>query len=420
MNNNSKKNRQPKADRMNFTSDAQATDRFDKKNVAAAHQAVLPPMRPTGKASGTAKNEKKGKKASPPHLKAPLSRPKLKGRLQCYLDLLARPFDAEICKSPINYNPVPSFMTSVARLTSTVEALNVPIQATAQVAFWPGHNLNSDSDAMDGVAYHARLQSLSGVTYSIGPVAQASGAPGGATNGAINNNIVLGGATPAVGTAGLPIAYDQGLPYIAALGSGDHTRWKLLALGIRIQNTTPIVSRAGDVVSVQLTNTVNLANFALQREFAKYPTFNVTTKANTGTYEVSWIPNPTDMAFWHSVTATESPVAALLEDAGLILWFNNPSNIVQTYKFEVVYHWELAGDSLVSVSSPSVLQPLDKGIVEPTLDVLKFTSHTAASAPSIAQRVASGIDPFVSGATKLVGAAAKLAPEIAAIGSLFM
>ena len=41
---------------------------------------------------------------------------------------------------------------------------------------------------------------------------------------------------------------------------------------------------------------------------------------------------------------------------------------------EILCLWEMAGANLAAIASPTVLQPADKNIIEPTLDVMKFKS----------------------------------------------
>ena len=82
--------------------------------------------------------------------------------------------------------------------------------------------------------------------------------------------------------------------------------------------------------------------------------------------------------------------------AGWFIWLNNNSAVTQTYRLEILCLWEMAGANLAAIASPTVLQPADKNIIEPTLDVMKFTGPGAGDASRIGAAVAAGVSPLVS------------------------
>jgi len=400
--------------------------KFDNQVVKAATQATLPPMRPAGGSQSTrqtskissspaqtsARNkDKRTKKQAAPKA------PQLVPRLDLWLRCLGRPFDNVEVKCPVNYNPVPTIMTSVARTTSTFRQ-TVAANSTVQLALFGGHGNPSDTDAMDGVSYHARQVNIGGSVVSIGPV--QSGAAGGWVNALISTGLTINNARAEVATAvvNVPVTYDQALPYVGAGGDGVHTRWKLTAMGVRVQNATELAVRAGNVNHCQPANGTYLTS---QSAFAKYPTWRTTQEANTGTLEISWIPRPQDLAFWHSVTTAESAAATDLVAADLFVWMNNEATVPQDYYIQIVEHWEIGGDNLVAISSPAVLQPNDRAIVEPMLDVVKFTASSSLQAPSIAASIASAMSPLVSRlGDEAMAAVKKHAPEVLAVaGSVF-
>ena len=288
-------------------------------------------------------------------------------RLKSYLDLLADPWRAEVCKCPVNYNPVPSFLTSLARTTVNTEGVFAAANSSTQIALFPGHGSNSDNDSMDGDSYHSLQQVVNATTYAVGPVVSQNSA----IHGIVTVGLALGSAQIASNTAASsPLGPDLNLPYVGQAGSGSHTRWKLLSMGVRIENTTVLGSRAGDIVSVQPSSPA--AN-SYQVSFGSQPTFELSVDPNTGTWQRTWIPRATDMAFWHTITVGEQAADINMYAAGWFIWLNNNSAVTQTYRLEILCLWEMAGANLAAIASPTVLQPADKNIIEPTLDVMKFT-----------------------------------------------
>lgn len=386
-----------------FAQDQASMQRFDGQVVRNAQSATLPLMRQaSSRERGPNTREKKGKR-------------KLNKRLDSYLAMLSRPFDSAPVKGPVNYNPVPSFMTSTATTTYTA-TLPVAVSSCVQLCL-SAHGRHSENDAMDGVSYHGVLQFVNGVDYTIGPVATTG--PKTPIAGFFVSGLSLGSAASvSSGATASPIFWDTALPYSGVLDDAEHTRWKLLSMGVRLQNVTNVEQRSGDVTSVQPSNSAVLAS---QAAWAKYPTFDVSQRANTGTLELSWIPRAQDMAFWHSVaSATDSSTSGAY--GAIMIWLNNSSSVAtQVYRVELVFHWELAGDNLVSIATPSILQPNDKSVIEPTLEVLKFTSGTAAKAQDIGLAVAGGSGSFLDEVGSLAATAVKkLGPSIiGAAASLF-
>lgn len=385
-----------------YQEDMQARRKFEAKVSKEASQVVLPLMgqgRPGETNKARLKDLKRG--------------PSLVPRLERWLKLLARPFATPICKCPINYNPVPSFMTSLARTTVTNANLVVTAGQCSQYAIFGGHGLSSETASMDGVAYHARQQTIGAATnYSIGPMGLT-----GLTTPAIgvhSYGLAVGAARANGNTVqDLPLTYDVALPYLATASESGHSRWKLIAMGARFENMTAMNYRAGNIVTVQPSNKgsfgVDPTNQATQ---ASNPSFTISEDANSGTFEVSWIPRPEDLGFWHTLSGTEEGATGALNHAGLFIWINNPSSGDQQYEVQFVFHWELAGSYLNAVSSPSIHQPADKNVVEPVIDLARFTSSGAQHAVEFAKHVAGNIGPMRAGAVPIlsgnISSAAKL------------
>lgn len=402
--------------------DEQRNKNFDKSEVKAIGYAPLPAMR------GEAKGGRAGKKTGgrPAEISRPASRSRpaprrtpnpvnqvrtkstakaidhartFNKRLSQYLETLAHPFVTTGVKTPVNYNPVPSMMTVVARTTYT-KRYTVAAAKTSQISLFPGHCSNLDTDAMDGFSYHCGQQNINGVGIIMGPADSTGGGGNYSGIGCITENLTLDASTALTsGTDSTAILPDVSLPFTAKSGEGGHFRWKLVSLGIKLENTTPILNRGGYINSVQLTSPF-LPVGNLQKHYEIFPTFNITEDANSGLYEVSWIPRMDDIAFWHCEVGStnSSPLGA-----GLIIWINNDTTGAQGYAVQIVANWELAGSHIAAVATPVVLQPGDKSVLEPTVDILRFGAHTAADAPSVAQNVAHTLSPYAGAAGKIVG-----------------
>lgn len=394
--------------------DEQRNKKFDKSEVKAIGYSPLPAMRgevsrPRKKTGGRpAQISKPASRARPAERRAPIpAQVRTKSivkaidgnrtfnkRLSQYLETLAHPFVTSGVKTPVNYNPVPSMMTVVARTTYT-KRYAVAAAKSSQISLFPGHCQHLDSDAMDGFSYHCGQQNINGTGTLMGPCDTSGNVCG---IGCVTENLTLDGATSSTsGADSANIKADVALPFTAKSGEGGHFRWKLVSMGVRVENTTPLLTRGGYINSVQLTTP-----FAgtLQRDYEIFPTFNITEDANSGLYEVSWIPRMDDIAFWHAeVGSTNSTPLG----AGLIVWLNNDTTGAQGYAVQVVCNWELAGSHIAAVASPVILQPADKSVLEPTIDILRFGAHTASDAPSVAQNVVRTMSPFASAAGKIAG-----------------
>lgn len=327
-------------------------------------------------------------------------------RLTSYFKQLSDPWTYQGIKCPVNYNPVPSFMTCPARTTVTLTAQAITAMSQREIYLFPGHGHADATTPMDGESYHCWNQNIAGTQYAIGPVAAGGFNP------------VIGYMAPVVSYAApmpdstnsslaghTPLRYDVALPYTAVLGNGNHTRWKLLSMGIEIENVTPISQRGGQVIhvqpSIQVANTGNLLN-----DFANQPTFRISDKANDGPYKISWIPRAEDLAFWHA--ATVAPATAPTTP-GMVIFLQAATTFDQQYTIQIVCNWELSGHSLAAVSSATIHQPADKNLVEPVVSALNFTKDSAKGALEVAKVVAQHAGPWAAKAGRVAGAAGQIA-----------
>lgn len=325
---------------------------------------------------------------------APPPATKLNSRLDSYFRALQDPWKYQGVRCPVNYNPVPSFLITTAHTTRTVPSLSVSGGTTTQLTLYPGHSHPADTDAMDGVSYHTNLTRINGINVPVGPLVLG-------VNPAIGvetTNLASGADIVSFDTVNsTAMTYDVNLPYTATSGNGSHSRWKLVSMGIEIENTTPVSTRGGMIQHVQPASQI-FSTGGLLVDYGSQPTFRVTTEANSGRVKLSWIPRADDLAFWHIDTGV--PVSTGLLAAGLLLWVTAPSGATQTYSYQIVCNWELSGHSLAAVSAPTVHQPADKNIVEPVISALQFTQSHATNVVGIAKTVAESAPAIVGHTSK--------------------
>lgn len=389
-----------------FTADQKAVQRFDNSIRRANRQEMVVVRgdrdnfdRPVSKKKkrGSAMPERlaRGARQTMEHFGNQV--PVLHPRLLKWFTLLSKPFNSPLARCPVNYNPAPSLLTTIATVTSTnsIVALN---DSVVEIGIWPGHNETAVTDEMDGRAYHSPLQIIGGAaqTFSIGPI----------DNGVVENcigyyqtGLALGNGTTSTNIAAVtPILENTNLPYKTVHGTGAHSRWKLVSCGIRLQNVTPLAARGGSITWCQPASP---ADYSQINQYSQEPSFAITQAANTGTLEISWVPRTSDLAFWHSLPGNlETPVISSSE-VGLRIWITAPAVDTQFYTWEIIQHYELAGHSLVAVCSPAINQPADKNVVEPVASALHLVGEGAKHAVGLAGRIAAASGPFLKELPKL-------------------
>lgn len=318
--------------------------------------------------------------------------------------ILSRPFEFEGFFCPVSYNPAPSFIQSTARTTVTNLNLGVGPNSTTQIAFWPGHNIMAGDASqtggfeapMDAVAYHSRDIFIGGATpaniYVVGPMTK--------TDAISTKTAAIGvlwgglGLASTYGTtnsgASLPLTWDVSLPYVAdGTKGGHHTRWQMVAMGLRIRNISPEIYRGGNVVTVQPNNNYLIPNAGNQATLEIFPTFYDHGVCEYA--EVSWIPRAQDLAFWHGQENISSGGTPSTDFSGpaMIVFFNNPTANTMSYSYELVCHWQLAGTYLNPVGGPAPHAPEVKPHVEKAISFLQNSSHTASQAASVISKAVS-------------------------------
>lgn len=313
-----------------------------------------------------------------------------------YLSTLSRPFDVSNVFCPVSYNPAPSFIQTRSRTTRTELSMTVGLNTTTQLVLFPGHipMIGSLAGAgivatgipanMDPSSFHQFNILANATYYSVGPISTVIA--GGTRAPVIGTKTTSCGPglsfynTGAVATC-TGLTYDVALPYTGSEAVG-HSRWQLVSMGIRVQNITNSLYRGGTIVTVQPNVECTWADNDPQANFEKYPTFHDWGRAKG--FELSWIPRTQDLAFWHTVdTPTASSHRPDNKGPGMIIWFNAPADYPQTYSYEIVANWQLAGSYLDSVGGPAPHFPGLKGPVEQSVSAMLNSSPSASMAKEI-------------------------------------
>lgn len=332
----------------------------------------------------------------------------MNGQVQQYMRALKDPFNAVAPSCPVGYNPVPTYASFPARSTNTTE-LTVGAGVIVQLTLFAGHSIEYDADEMDGPSYHSTSVNIRRGNDS----AIVTGTPGPVNSGA---RVAILGATSYVATPGIvpaqngsaltdlsfqsgtinfagsqagPLTVDNPLPFDASEQDGDHTRWKVVCMGIRAQNITPVSNRGGQFISVQPDT-----EFASNRinDYSRFKTFKVYEGSQMRT---SLIPKPYDQSYWH--TAGSAASSTTTRAASIMVWFHNSTASAQTISFQIVANWQLAGNSVKPMCQPSLSVPKAEDIINPTIAVLQNSTHTAEEATKVADIVHATQHPMWQG-----------------------
>jgi hypothetical protein len=339
------------------------------------------------------------------------------GDLKAWLKSASRPFQNPAVQCPVNYNPVPSIISSVAT-TEYFHTVVIRGGESRQITLFPGHNREIEDvvglDNMDGTSYHAALLTSRNegdtlTDYSIGPCSDDLSR--GSAIGYISEGVATDELSLLANNSGCrALVPSVKLPYIAKERDGFHTRWKCTGLGLKLVNETPSLNRGGMVESVQPTSKGLPTLFS---ELSVNPTYMVhEPDTEDQPITISLIHRLQDLAYWH----TENIGSPSSVEAGIRVRITAPETD-QTWRLMVVAHWQLAGNSLLAIGSPSVHRPMDRAVVEPAIEHLANSSHTAGDLLSVAADVARGV---MHGVTSVAELAVKHAPVIrAGVSSLF-
>lgn len=355
-----------------------------------------------------------------------------KSALQAYGEALANPFanTAPIC--PVNFNPAPSMMVTTARMTHTNLSVLVPHGTSLQYTFYPGHSeaisdqqASSFTDAkvystMDAQAFHCKGSVAWGTVPSyatIGPVAThpAGGAHYAPCAGFVQPTTLDTYSRETALPNVTPLYYDVPLPYEETGTIGDqlsgHARHQLVSMGVRIFNTTPVLSRGGNVVTVQFATPAGLLRQTagpMEQKFLEIePSFKVHGDGGDG-IEVSWIPRVQDLAYWHGVRGgnlgNQNSVQSQHGSAAMCVFLNNSAPADQAYSIQVVFNWMLSGQYYQSVSAPAIVEPILRPQVEQGIIHMQNNVSTASVAPMVFKAASATVAEAGSMASKLTAA----------------
>lgn len=354
------------------------------------------------------------------------------GSVGKWADLVSNPFTGVPVKCPFNFNPVPSYLSMTVTTTCTrIGNTSAAAGGTTQVVLFPGHttmytvptgsptaSLNGFVSDMDEVAYHESFTAVNSGTYIAGPVnsTDGGGTPRTAIAGVINTGVTLGATfNNSNDASGLAMGWDNPLPFSTVVSSpgqsvNGHMRWKMTAMGVRVKNVTPELSRGGSIVTVQPLTVIDMPT--TQAKYALQPTY---MDWGPDSATVHWIPRLRDLSYWHATSAMQATAGTpsfqaayttTFESAAIVIFLNAPGVGIQTYDMEVVAHWEISGYATQQLSSPTAATPISDGALKGALN------QVASNLPS-AHGVGEVIESVVG---HVVGSAKAAVPRIMSAG----
>jgi hypothetical protein len=309
-------------------------------------------------------------------------------RVAKFMANLSNPFGTmDGYKSPVNFNPVPTLSTTTATVRS-LNQISIPANSAVQFSLWPGHGPRSSgsSSAMDGESYHAKLIEISPSLTHMSVAPMPDGVAGNINGIGVYAPLGIGAVIDTFNITGIePVVPAVTLPYVAATSDGQHTRWKLVGMGVKIINTSPEVERGGEIITVQPD--IEFSGTATE-DYSRFGSYAVHEPEKEVT--IVWTPRIEDLSFWHTIT--ESPVATgHAHSFGINIWMNAPALVAQSYVVEVVQHYELAGSSLRAISTPTLPDPAARNIIEPAISIVSNSGPTGSHLVHAAGAVAEGL-----------------------------
>lgn len=331
---------------------------------------------------------------------------------------LADPWGAGLgVKSSVCYNPAPSFVSAVAKVTATLDNIQVAANTTMQIVLFPGHSKylqfsggtggssEPPATSMDPTAYHSMWQYIGGTAVGnrrpIGPVEVETVSGGGTyanpVMGIISHSITPGHFSDLSSSANSSaIDPDVLLPYYSngEQAHGEHLRQMMSSMGVKITNTTVGSARAGNVVSVQ----PDMSMLPAPGSQGKLKIYRSWRQHGTGEdgITITWLPRFEDLAYWHTAPLDHTNAFALattdkLNGGAIFLFLNNTSVASQTYAMEVIQNFQIAGGNVQSVSTEDPLNYNSKPFVESAVSAARAVAGSAAGIRDIAGKVSSAI-----------------------------
>lgn len=335
-----------------------------------------------------------------------------------HLRAMADPWNAGLgVKSAVCYNPAPSFVSAVAKVTSTLDNFVVTNGQTTQIVLFPGHSKylqfsggvggssEPPASSMDPTSYHAMWQYIGGTTADkrrpIGPVEVETVSGGGAyanpVIGTTTAGLAVGTFTDiSTGNTTNPIDIDVLLPYYSngEQSHGEHLRQLLSSMGVKITNTTSGSARGGNIVTVQPDMTM-LPSPGNQGKLKIYRSWRQHGTGEDG-ITVTWLPRFEDLAYWHTAPLDHVNAFALattdkLNGGAIFIFLNNTSSSPQTYSIEIIQNFQIAGGNVQSVSTEDPVGSTTKPFVESAVSAARAVAGSATGIREIASKVSAAI-----------------------------
>lgn len=335
-----------------------------------------------------------------------------------HLRALSDPWTAGLgAKSAVCFNPAPSFVSAVAKITSTMDNIAVPQNTTTQLVLFPGHSKllqfsggtggssEPPASSLDPTAYHAMWQYIGGTAAAnrrpIGPV-EVEVVSGGGTYaqpsiGTMTTNLSPGTYTD-VSTGGTTssIDVDTNLPYYSngEQAHGEHLRQMMSSMGIKITNTTVGSNRGGNIVSVQPDMSM-LPSPGSQGRLKIYRSWRQHGTGEEG-ITITWLPRFEDLAYWHTAPVDHVNAYALsttdkLNGGAIFVFLNNTSSATQNYAIEIIQNFQLAGGNVQSVSTEDPIGAVSRPFVESAISAARAVAGSASGIREIAGKVSSAV-----------------------------
>lgn len=325
------------------------------------------------------------------------------GKLPLMIDWLRAaqdPLRMPPAKCPVQKNLIESNRTTVCSTVYTARKL-ISNTAKLDIVLFPGHGVmpqysvaagggdTSSAFNMDPQSFHSKLQTIGSTAYALGPVGdgQTPYSTVGFTRAAGIDEFFTTSST-AAGAEALNCVTP--LPYTAQADAAGHTRWRMTALALKI-----VVDNYDGSIGVRTASPLGRSvaltgNVGFDTVFAKNPSYTkdqispVSGKAER-TFVVPW--QPDQLAFWHTISTsfTNGAAATGVTHGSFFCQLENLGSAGAWVDLEVVAHWELAGDSLLSVSTATAQSVGSASIADQTtgkLNKVGTATHAVAAASS--------------------------------------
>jgi len=297
---------------------------------------------------------------------------------------ISRPFEVSGQKGIKGVGNVSATDTSFPVMTTVTKEYSVLAGAQVELGFWPGHG-SADLKPIDSTSIHSATQLIGGLAspannYVVGPLT-------GLTSGALSLANSAGyshahganrttSATTTTTSATSNIAFDQALAHVAQQGEPEHTRWRLVGMGIRVWNVSKEGDREGKITVSQPDRIYQSPDGNIKDYFDLPHTTYVTELANEDSgLEVIWLPRSEDLGFNHSYYEGGERGKST-ETAAIKFFIENAGAVDQLYSVSGVFHWEISGNASVVYQTSTPSGSFSKPIIEEAL------SHTTASSSS--------------------------------------